>query len=155
MDVFQILLAATKAAQDNESGKLKTQSLSTEIVYNLSPTNNVKSPMTKTRIKKWITSLWRRHRGGRWPNDDILDSILIYFFLSSLLCLFVLSTLPPNRLQSRSRGSGSQRTRLHWLLSRLEATQTRSWKRCPVQLMAFSSPFPNLIKKRTWISLER
>jgi len=52
MDVFQILLAATKAAQDNESGKLKTQSLSTEIVYNLSPTNNVKSPMTKTRIKK-------------------------------------------------------------------------------------------------------
>jgi EKC/KEOPS complex subunit CGI121/TPRKB len=42
MDVFQVLLAATKAAKDNESGKLSTQSLSSEILYNLSPSKNVR-----------------------------------------------------------------------------------------------------------------
>lgn len=41
MDVFQLLVAATRSAQDNDAGKLKTQTLSSEIVYNLSPTNNV------------------------------------------------------------------------------------------------------------------
>ncbi|KAG0323713.1 hypothetical protein BG000_002509, partial [Podila horticola] len=40
MDVFQLLVAATRSAQDNDAGKLKTQTLSSEIVYNLSPTNN-------------------------------------------------------------------------------------------------------------------
>jgi hypothetical protein len=41
MDVFQLLLAATKAAHDNETGKLATQTISTEIIYNLSPSKNV------------------------------------------------------------------------------------------------------------------
>ncbi|KAF9899291.1 hypothetical protein BX616_003119, partial [Lobosporangium transversale] len=40
MDVFQLLTAATKAAKDHEAGKLSTQSLSSEIIYNLSPTRN-------------------------------------------------------------------------------------------------------------------
>ncbi|KAF9426439.1 hypothetical protein BGZ94_006522 [Podila epigama] len=32
MNVFQLLVAATRAAQDSEAGKLKTQSLSSEII---------------------------------------------------------------------------------------------------------------------------
>jgi len=46
MDVFQLLLAATKAAHDNETGKLATQTISSEIIYNLSPSKNVCQPFS-------------------------------------------------------------------------------------------------------------
>lgn len=48
MDVFQLLLAATKAAHDNETGKLATQTISSEIIYNLSPSKNVCRPLLNT-----------------------------------------------------------------------------------------------------------
>ncbi|GJJ72398.1 EKC/KEOPS complex subunit CGI121/TPRKB [Entomortierella parvispora] len=73
MDVFQILLAATKAAQDNESGKLKTQTLSSEIVYNLSPTNNIAESLKRFGITEDTTSLIAVKIGG--DPDEVLEDM--------------------------------------------------------------------------------
>ncbi|KAG0246254.1 kinase binding protein CGI-121-domain-containing protein [Mortierella sp. GBAus27b] len=65
MDVFQLLLASTKAAKDNESGKLSTQSLSSEIVYNLSPSKNIAESFKRFGIKEQTTSLVAVKIGGQ------------------------------------------------------------------------------------------
>ncbi|KAF9174642.1 hypothetical protein BGX20_010459 [Mortierella sp. AD010] len=73
MDVFQLLLAATKAAQDNETGKLSTQSLSSEIIYNLSPSKNIAESLKRFGITEDTTSLIAVKIGGN--PDEVLEDM--------------------------------------------------------------------------------
>ncbi|KAI1314928.1 hypothetical protein EDD11_001565 [Mortierella claussenii] len=74
MDVFQLLTAATKAAQDNEAGKLSTQSLNSEIIYNLSPTKNIAESLKRFGITENTTSLIAVKIGGN--PDEVMDIML-------------------------------------------------------------------------------
>ncbi|KAF9363469.1 hypothetical protein BGX34_004085 [Mortierella sp. NVP85] len=73
MDIFQVLLAATKAAKDNESGKLSTQSMSSEILYNLSPTKNIAESLKRFGITEQTTSLIAVKIGGN--PDEVLEEM--------------------------------------------------------------------------------
>ncbi|KAF9901017.1 hypothetical protein EC991_006607 [Linnemannia zychae] len=72
MDVFQLLLAATKAAHDNETGKLATQSISSEIIYNLSPSKNIAESLKRFGISEDTTSLIAIKIGGN-PEEIMED----------------------------------------------------------------------------------
>ncbi|KAF9126864.1 hypothetical protein BGW39_006290 [Mortierella sp. 14UC] len=73
MDVFQLLLAATKAAHDNETGKLTTQTISSEIIYNLSPSKNIAESLKRFGISEDTTSLIAVKIGGK--PDEILEDM--------------------------------------------------------------------------------
>ncbi|KAG0272483.1 hypothetical protein BGZ95_011763 [Linnemannia exigua] len=73
MDVFQLLLAATKAAHDNETGKLATQTISSEIIYNLSPSKNIAESLKRFGISEDTTSLIAVKIGGN--PDEIMEEM--------------------------------------------------------------------------------
>ncbi|KAG0199005.1 hypothetical protein BGX28_007634 [Mortierella sp. GBA30] len=73
MDIFQLLLAATKAAHDNQVGKLSTQSLSSEIIYNLSPTKSIAESLKRFAITEESTSLIAVRIGG--SPDEVLEDM--------------------------------------------------------------------------------
>ncbi|KAF9155837.1 hypothetical protein BG015_008414 [Linnemannia schmuckeri] len=73
MDVFQLLVAATKAAHDNETGKLATQNISSEIIYNLSPSKNIAESLKRFGITEDTTSLIAVKIGGN--PDEIMEEM--------------------------------------------------------------------------------
>ncbi|KAF9546229.1 hypothetical protein EC957_009968 [Mortierella hygrophila] len=73
MDVFQLLVAATKAAHDNKTGKLATQTVSSEIIYNLSPSKNIAESLKRFGIKEDTTSLIAVKIGGN--PDEIMEEM--------------------------------------------------------------------------------
>ncbi|KAG0297183.1 hypothetical protein BGZ96_007392 [Linnemannia gamsii] len=73
MDVFQLLLAATKAAHDNEAGKLATQTISSEIIYNLSPSKNIAESLKRFGITEDTTSMIAIKIGGN--PDAIMEEM--------------------------------------------------------------------------------
>ncbi|KAF9083376.1 hypothetical protein BGX29_011106 [Mortierella sp. GBA35] len=73
MDVFQLLVAATKAAHDNQSGKLATQTLSSEIIYNLSPSKNIAESLKRFGITEETKSLIAVKIGGN--PDEVMEEM--------------------------------------------------------------------------------
>ncbi|KAF5906795.1 EKC/KEOPS complex subunit TPRKB, partial [Clarias magur] len=78
LDPFQALLAANKAVHVQKIGKMKTRSLYSEIIFNLSPTNNISEAFKRFGISdndNAVLIVLVHNTEEAYNKDDILSKV--------------------------------------------------------------------------------
>lgn len=96
-DIFQVLVAATKAVGAKSNGKLKTRSINSEVLFSLSPSNNVSAYLDRTSFHsetRFSASCCSVHLWvfcSKFPKFPVLRKVLLPCSVSEpdSACLFL------------------------------------------------------------------